>query len=128
MAATLLDGAAIAHQVYTQIRERIHRLHARGVQPGLAAVLIGENAASRLPALLAQLPSLCALCAWKSPRYQRLSVDSGSFAKPRGGAPSRSNLIFAVYVECDVLRILGMPSISFHVPAIIGPGREEGVA
>lgn len=48
MAATLLDGAAIAHQVYTQLKERIHRLHARGVQPGLAAVLIGENSASRI--------------------------------------------------------------------------------
>lgn len=48
MAATLLDGAAIAHQVYTQLKERIHSLHARGVQPGLAAVLIGENSASRI--------------------------------------------------------------------------------
>ena len=48
MAGTLLDGAAIAHQVYSQLKERIRELHARGVQPGLAAMLIGENSASRI--------------------------------------------------------------------------------
>ncbi len=48
MAATLLDGAAIAHQVYAQLKERIRRLHARGVQPGLAAILVGDNSASRI--------------------------------------------------------------------------------
>ncbi len=48
MAGTLLDGAAIAHQVYSQLKERIRELHVRGVQPGLAAMLIGENSASRI--------------------------------------------------------------------------------
>ena len=48
MAATLLDGAAIAQQVYAQLKQRIHLLHSRGVQPGLAAILVGENSASRI--------------------------------------------------------------------------------
>ncbi|MEO7728194.1 MAG: tetrahydrofolate dehydrogenase/cyclohydrolase catalytic domain-containing protein [Burkholderiales bacterium] len=48
MAATLLDGAAIAHQVFSRLKERIHTLHARGLQPGLAAILIGENSASKI--------------------------------------------------------------------------------
>src|SRR5258708_4280716 len=48
MAATLLDGATIAQQVYAQLKERIRLLHSRGVQPGLAAVLVGENSASRI--------------------------------------------------------------------------------
>ena len=48
MAATLLDGAAIAQQVYAQLKERIRLLHSRGVQPGLAAILVGENSASRI--------------------------------------------------------------------------------
>lgn len=48
MAATLLDGAAIAQQVFSRLKERIHSLHARGVQPGLAAILIGENSASKI--------------------------------------------------------------------------------
>jgi methylenetetrahydrofolate dehydrogenase (NADP+)/methenyltetrahydrofolate cyclohydrolase len=48
MAATLLNGAAIAHHVLSQLKERIHRLHDRGVQPGLAAILIGDNSASQI--------------------------------------------------------------------------------
>ena len=48
MTATLLDGAAIARQVYAQLKQRIHLLHSRGVQPGLAAILVGENSASRI--------------------------------------------------------------------------------
>ncbi len=48
MAATLLDGAVIAQRVYAQLKERIQRLHVRGVQPGLAVILIGENSASRI--------------------------------------------------------------------------------
>lgn len=48
MTATLLDGAAIASHVYSQLRERIRSLHGRGVLPGLAAVLVGENSASRI--------------------------------------------------------------------------------
>lgn len=48
MTATLLDGVAIASHVYSQLRERIRSLHGRGVLPGLAAVLVGENSASRI--------------------------------------------------------------------------------
>ena len=48
MAATLLDGAASARQVYSQLKERIRALHRQGVQPGLAAILIGDNPASRI--------------------------------------------------------------------------------
>lgn len=46
MTATLLDGAAIAQQVYFQIKQRVQTLGSRGVQPGLAAILIGDNPAS----------------------------------------------------------------------------------
>ena len=48
MAASLLDGAAIAQNVYSSLRKRVHALRARGVQPGLAAVLIGDNPASKV--------------------------------------------------------------------------------
>ena len=48
MAATLLDGAAIAHLVFSQLKERIRSLHARSVQPGLGAILIGDNSASQI--------------------------------------------------------------------------------
>ncbi len=46
MAATLLDGAAIAQQVYVQLRQRIEALQERNVRPGLAAILIGDDPAS----------------------------------------------------------------------------------
>ena len=48
MAATLIDGAAIAQQVYSQLKHRVQVLGARGVRPGLAAVVVGEDPASRI--------------------------------------------------------------------------------
>jgi methylenetetrahydrofolate dehydrogenase (NADP+) / methenyltetrahydrofolate cyclohydrolase len=48
MTATLIDGAQIARDVYTQLRPRVAALVTDGVQPGLATVLVGDNAASRV--------------------------------------------------------------------------------
>jgi methylenetetrahydrofolate dehydrogenase (NADP+)/methenyltetrahydrofolate cyclohydrolase len=45
MTAILLDGAAIARQVYS---ERVAALNRRGIRPGLAAVEVSGNPASRL--------------------------------------------------------------------------------
>jgi len=43
MTATLIDGAAIARLVYSDLKQRVGALSGNGVRPGLAAVLIGEN-------------------------------------------------------------------------------------
>ncbi len=48
MAATVLDGAAIARNVYVALAQRISALGNRGVRPGLAAVLVGNDALSRI--------------------------------------------------------------------------------
>lgn len=48
MSAILLDGAAIARHVYSRLVERISALERRGVRPGLAAVLVGSNIASKI--------------------------------------------------------------------------------
>ena len=48
MTATLLDGRAIAAQIRAEIAERVMALVDRGVQPGLAAVLVGSDEASRI--------------------------------------------------------------------------------
>ena len=48
MAATVFDGAAIARHVYSGIKPRVDALLSRGIQPGLAAVLIGDNPGSRV--------------------------------------------------------------------------------
>ena len=48
MPAQILDGLKIRDQVFTELKEDITKLHAQGVRPGLAAVLVGENPASQL--------------------------------------------------------------------------------
>lgn len=48
MTAKLIDGAAIAETVYAEARERVAALAARGIQPGLAAVLVGDDPASQV--------------------------------------------------------------------------------
>jgi methylenetetrahydrofolate dehydrogenase (NADP+)/methenyltetrahydrofolate cyclohydrolase len=45
--AELINGNTVAEKVYEQLREEIAELKARGVQPGLAVVLVGDDPASR---------------------------------------------------------------------------------
>lgn len=45
--ANLIDGRAIAEKVYAQLRGEIAELKTRGITPGLAVVLVGEDPASR---------------------------------------------------------------------------------
>lgn len=45
--ANLIDGKAIAEKVYATLRTEITELKSKGVTPGLAVVLVGENPASR---------------------------------------------------------------------------------
>jgi methylenetetrahydrofolate dehydrogenase (NADP+)/methenyltetrahydrofolate cyclohydrolase len=45
--ANLIDGRAIAEKVYVDLRREIADLKSRGVTPGLAVVLVGDNPASR---------------------------------------------------------------------------------
>ncbi len=46
MTATIIDGRAVAEEIRAELRERVERLRQRGVIPGLAFVLVGENPAS----------------------------------------------------------------------------------
>ena len=45
--AKLIDGRAIAEKVYVDLRREIAELKSKGVTPGLAVVLVGDNPASR---------------------------------------------------------------------------------
>ena len=47
MAAILLDGKDLAGRRKTQMKTEVEALHARGIQPGLAVVIVGNNPASR---------------------------------------------------------------------------------
>jgi len=46
MTATVIDGAAMARQLLAELGARVEALRARGCQPGLAVVLVGDNPAS----------------------------------------------------------------------------------
>ena len=48
MTARILDGRAIAEQIRSEVSERVRALAERGVTPGLAAVLVGDDQASRI--------------------------------------------------------------------------------
>lgn len=43
----LIDGRAIAEKVYIDLRREIAQLKSKGITPGLAVVLVGDNPASR---------------------------------------------------------------------------------
>ncbi len=48
MTARLLNGNTIRDQIYAELQREIGELDAAGVRPGLAAVLVGDNPASKL--------------------------------------------------------------------------------
>src|SRR5882757_83682 len=48
MTARVLDGLKIRDNIFAELKDEIARLHAQGIRPGLAAVLVGENPASQL--------------------------------------------------------------------------------
>ena len=48
MTARILNGNAIRDQIYSELAGEIASLAAEGVRPGLAAVLVGDNPASKL--------------------------------------------------------------------------------
>ena len=48
MTARILDGTKIRDQIFAELKDEVSLLTAAGIQPGLAAVLVGENPASQL--------------------------------------------------------------------------------
>jgi methylenetetrahydrofolate dehydrogenase (NADP+)/methenyltetrahydrofolate cyclohydrolase len=46
MAAQLIDGNRIAAEIKADVAQRVTALTARGITPGLAAIIVGDNAAS----------------------------------------------------------------------------------
>ena len=49
MTARIIDGKAVAAKLRTEYRERIAKLVAtRGMRPGLAVILVGEDPASQV--------------------------------------------------------------------------------
>jgi 5,10-methylene-tetrahydrofolate dehydrogenase/methenyl tetrahydrofolate cyclohydrolase len=64
MTAKLIDGKTIADQIYEEIRAEVAELEKRGVTPGLATVLVGENPASQ--AYVRSKQKTCTECGFNS--------------------------------------------------------------
>ena len=48
MTAKIIDGKALAKSLRVKFRERVQALMAKGIHPGLAVILVGENPASKV--------------------------------------------------------------------------------
>jgi methylenetetrahydrofolate dehydrogenase (NADP+)/methenyltetrahydrofolate cyclohydrolase len=67
VAATIIDGKALAATIKDEVAGRVRALEARGVTPGLAAVLVGEDEASRI--YVGSKQKACAEVGIRSERY-----------------------------------------------------------
>lgn len=73
MSAKIIDGQAIAERVKQELRERITILQQKGIVPGLAAVLIGDDPASQVYVTM------------KAKAFAALGLFSETFRLPRRG-------------------------------------------
>jgi methylenetetrahydrofolate dehydrogenase (NADP+)/methenyltetrahydrofolate cyclohydrolase len=48
MAAQILDGKVLSEEIRNRVKERVESLKARGVTPGLAVILVGDDPASEI--------------------------------------------------------------------------------
>lgn len=64
---TILDGKALASKKKAQIRARVEELKAKGITPGLAVILVGDNPASRV--YVSNKEKDCAECGIYSEEY-----------------------------------------------------------
>src|SRR5688572_21463430 len=48
MTAQLLDGTAVAEEIKQKVAARVKELESRGIKPGLAAVIVGDDPASKV--------------------------------------------------------------------------------
>lgn len=67
MSAILMDGKALSAKVRGQILEETHQLEQRGVRPGLAVILVGEDPASQV--YVRNKEKACAECGFYSEKY-----------------------------------------------------------
>ena len=64
MTAQLIDGKAIAAQIYDEIRAEVAELEKQGIKPGLATVLVGADPASQ--AYVRSKQKTCTACGFHS--------------------------------------------------------------
>jgi len=95
MPAQIFDGVAIAREIISELKQKVATLKSRGVHPGLAAVQVGENPASRI--------------------YLRNKAKSCADA----GLHSEIHQLDATCSETDVLQLIGQLNRAPNVHGII---------
>ena len=88
MTARILDGLKIRDEIFAELKDEVSLLTAAGVQPGLAAVLVGENPASQL-----YVKSKIAAC-------EQLGLSSGLLTPP-ATATTKELLALVDDLNCD---------------------------
>ena len=74
MSAKLIDGKAISAQIREELKQRIAALQAKGITPGLAVILVGDNPASKV--YVGMKEKTCGELGLYSDSY-RLSAETG---------------------------------------------------
>ncbi len=91
MVAKIIDGHAVARQVREECRAQVQALATRGVVPGLAVIMVGDNAASKV--YVANKTKACAEVGLKSTVYSFGAETPGSV------------------VEAEILRLNADPTV-----------------
>ena len=73
MTARIIDGAAVARQIRSELRTRVDALKARGVTPGLMVIMAGDNPASKV-----YVNSKAKACAEAGLHSEVHAIDGGS--------------------------------------------------
>ena len=118
MTAQLIDGNALAAQVRAQVAARVQALEARGVQPGLAVILVGDDPASAV--YVRHKVTDCASAGMRSvlERYPATMTESDLLARVR--ALNADDSIHGILVQMPLPRHID----PLQVIATISPAKD----
>lgn len=107
MSAKLLDGAAIAAQIREELKPRVERLKAEGIQPKLSVVIIGEDPASHTYVRM------------KAKACRQIGIESETFALPEQTTQHEAEALIArLNADGNVHGILVQHPVPKHLDEI----------
>src|SRR5262249_58169716 len=108
----LIDGRAIAENVYVDLRREIAELKAKGVTPGLGVILVGDNPASR--AYVRSKDKMCRDLGLHSVKLELPASTTQTELLARVEELNRDSTIHAILVHSP-------PPEPIHAPATLPP-------
>jgi methylenetetrahydrofolate dehydrogenase (NADP+)/methenyltetrahydrofolate cyclohydrolase len=118
MTAQLIDGNALAARTRAGVAERVQALHSRGVWPGLAVILVGEDPASAV--YVRHKVADCESVGMRSvlERYPATMTESGLLARLR--ALNTDDTVHGILVQMPLPKHIDPQ----HVIATISPHKD----